>query len=144
MAAGFNSVGIVSAGGAGMALAQWINDGEPPLDLWDVDIRRVQPFQRNRAYLTERVSETLGLLYADHWPYRQIVTARGVRRSPLHDHLAERGAVFGEAAGLGAGQLVRPMRDRRASTATAGSARTGSTTSRPSTWPSAKGSACST
>lgn len=99
MAAGYNSIGIVSSGGAGMVLAQWLQDGEPPFDLWEVDIRRAQPFQRNRRYLKERVSETLGLLYADHWPYRQPATARGIRRSPLHAALAERGAVFGEAAG---------------------------------------------
>lgn len=99
LAAGYNSIGIVSSGGAGMALAQWMNDGEPPFDLWEVDIRRTQPFQRNRRYLRERVSETLGLLYADHFPYRQMATARGIRRSPLHEHLKARGAVFGEVAG---------------------------------------------
>jgi len=99
VAAGYNSIGIVSSGGAGMALAQWMNDGEPPFDLWEVDIRRAQPFQKNRAYLKERVTETLGLLYADHFPYRQMATARGVRRSPLHEHLKARGAVFGEVAG---------------------------------------------
>ena len=99
IAAGYNSIGIVSSGGAGMALAQWMHDGEPPFDLWEVDIRRAQPFQRNRRYLRERVSETLGLLYADHFPHRQPETARGVRRSPLHEHLKARGAVFGETAG---------------------------------------------
>ena len=99
VAAGYNSIGIVSSGGAGMVLAQWMNDGEPPFDLWEVDIRRAQPFQKNRAYLKDRVSETLGLLYADHFPYRQMATARGVRRSPLHEHLKARGAVFGEVAG---------------------------------------------
>lgn len=99
VAAGYNSIGIVSSGGAGMALAQWITEGEPPFDLWKVDIRRAEPFQKNRRYLRERVSETLGLLYADHFPHRQPETARGVRRSPIHDHLAARGAVFGEAAG---------------------------------------------
>ncbi|MBR9650650.1 GcvT family protein [Thalassovita aquimarina] len=99
VAAGYNSVGIVSSGGAGMALAQWMNDGEPPFDLWEIDIRRAQPFQKNRRYLRERVSETLGLLYADHFPYRQPETARGVRRSPLHEHLKAKGAVFGETAG---------------------------------------------
>jgi len=91
VACGFNSIGIQSAGGAGMALAQWMEDGQPPFDLWDVDIRRVQPFQANRQYLRHRVSETLGLLYADHFPYRQPETARGIRRSPLHDHLRQRG-----------------------------------------------------
>ncbi|MER8867549.1 FAD-dependent oxidoreductase [Mesorhizobium sp. M0751] len=99
MATGYNSIGIVSSGGAGMALAQWINDGEAPFDLWEVDIRRAQPFQKNRRYLKERVSETLGLLYADHFPYRQMATSRNVRRSPLHEHLKTRGAVFGEVAG---------------------------------------------
>ena len=99
VACGYNSIGIVSSGGAGMALAQWIADGEPPFDMWDVDIRRVQPFQRNRAYLRDRVSESLGLAYADHFPYRQPETARGVRRSPIHDHLKARGACFGVVAG---------------------------------------------
>ncbi|TVQ52831.1 MAG: FAD-dependent oxidoreductase [Rhodobacteraceae bacterium] len=99
VAAGFNSIGIQSAGGAGMALAQWMEDGEPPFDLSDVDIARVQPFQTNRRYLYERSTETLGLLYADHFPYRQPATARGVRRTPLHRHLADLGAVFGETAG---------------------------------------------
>lgn len=99
VAAGFNSVGIQSAGGAGMALAQWMEDGEKPFDLGDVDIARMAPFQGNQRYLVERATETLGLLYADHFPYRQKATARGVRRSPLHTYLAERGAVFGELAG---------------------------------------------
>ncbi len=99
VAAGFNSIGIQSAGGAGMALAQWMEDGEKPFDLGDVDIARMQPFQGNRRYLFERSKETLGLLYADHFPYRQKETARGVRRSPFHAHLLERGAVMGEAAG---------------------------------------------
>ncbi|MCC1492119.1 FAD-dependent oxidoreductase [Cognatishimia sp. F0-27] len=99
VAAGFNSIGIQSAGGAGMALAQWMEDGDKPFDLGDVDIARAQGFQSNRSYLAARVSESLGLLYADHFPYRQKDTARGIRRSPLHDRLAERGAVFGEFAG---------------------------------------------
>ena len=99
VAAGFNSIGIQSAGGAGMALAQWMEDGEKPFDLGDVDIARAQPFQRNRRYLKERVTETLGLLYADHYPYRQKTTARGVRRSPFHQQLLDRGAVMGETAG---------------------------------------------
>ena len=99
VAAGFNSIGIQSAGGAGMVLADWMDLGEPPIDLWDVDIRRMQPFQANRHYLQTRVSETLGLLYADHFPYRQFASARGVRRSPVHHYLAAEGACFGEVAG---------------------------------------------
>ena len=99
VAAGFNSVGIQSAGGAGMALAQWMDRGRPQMDIWDVDIRRMQPFQANRHYLSARVTETLGLLYADHYPYRQFASARGLRRTPLHHKLAENGACFGELSG---------------------------------------------
>jgi glycine cleavage system T protein len=113
VAAGYNSIGIVSSGGAGMALAQWINDGEPPFDLWEVDIRRAQPFQKNRSYLKARVTETLGLLYADHFPYRQMASARNIRRSPLHEHLKARGAVFGEVAGWErANWFARPNQER--------------------------------
>lgn len=97
--AGFNSIGIQSSGGAGMALAHWIMEGYPPFDLSDVDIRRMQPFMGNRTFLFERSKETLGLLYADHFPYRQKATARGVRRSPFHEHLKAERAVFGEIAG---------------------------------------------
>jgi heterotetrameric sarcosine oxidase gamma subunit len=99
LATGFNSVGIQSSGGAGKVLAEWIAQSHPPMDLWDVDIRRLMPFQGNARYLHDRTVETLGLLYAMHWPFRQYETSRGVRRSPLHDRLAARGACFGEAAG---------------------------------------------
>lgn len=99
VAAGYNSIGIVSSGGAGMALAHWIDAGEPPFDLWGTDPRRAQPFQKNRRYLRERAAESLGLLYADHFPFRQVEAARGIRRSPVHAHLKARGAVFGEVAG---------------------------------------------
>lgn len=99
VAAGFNSVGFASGGGAGRAVADWVVDGHPPMDLWEVDIRRFMPFQRNRRYLYGRTTETLGLLYEMHWPFRQMTTSRGIRRSPLHDRLAARGACFGEVAG---------------------------------------------
>ncbi|WP_137701033.1 GcvT family protein [Marimonas lutisalis] len=99
VAAGFNSIGIQSAGGAGMALSHWMDTGEKPFDLGDVDIARMEPFQGNKTYLFERSKETLGLLYADHFPYRQKATARGIRRTPFHEHLRAQGAVFGELAG---------------------------------------------
>ena len=99
VAAGFNSVGIQSAGGAGMVLADWMDKGNSQMDLWDVDIRRVQPFQNNRKYLRDRVTETLGLLYADHFPYRQVETSRNVRLSPIHNQLKKLGACFGETSG---------------------------------------------
>ena len=98
VAAGFNSIGIQSGGGAGKALAEWMEAGEKPFDLGGVDIARMHPFQGNKHYLYERSKETLGLLYADHFPYRQKATARGIRRSPFHEHLKSNGAVFGESA----------------------------------------------
>jgi glycine cleavage system T protein len=99
VAAGFNSIGIQSAGGAGMALAEWIVRDHPPMELWDVDIRRMLPFQGTRAYLRDRAVEGLGLLYAMHWPQRQYATARPARLSPVHERLAARGACFAETAG---------------------------------------------
>jgi glycine cleavage system T protein len=99
VAAGFNSIGIQSAGGAGKVLSDWIIDGHPPMDLWDVDIRRMMPFQGNRRYLRDRTVEGLGLLYAMHWPFRQPESARGARRSAVHDRLRAAGACFGEVAG---------------------------------------------
>ena len=111
--AGFNSIGIQSSGGAGMALAYWMEHGHPPFDVSDVDIRRMQPFQANKTYLFERSKETLGLLYADHFPYRQMATARGVRRTPFHEHLKREGAVFGEVAGWErANWFASPDQDR--------------------------------
>ena len=99
VAAGLNSIGLQSAGGIGRVVSEWIRDGHPPIDLWEVDVRRNMPFQINRKYLRARVSESLGLLYATHWPFRQYETARGVRKSALHDRLAAAGACFGEAFG---------------------------------------------
>ena len=99
VAAGFNSTGIQSSGGAGRVLADWIVNKRPPMDLWDVDISRMLPFQNNARYLHDRTIESLGLLYAMHWPFRQFETARLARTSPLHDRLKARGACFGEAGG---------------------------------------------
>ncbi|SEE20598.1 4-methylaminobutanoate oxidase (formaldehyde-forming) [Rhizobiales bacterium GAS188] len=99
VAAGFNSMGIASGGGAGKALAEWIVGGEPSLDLWPVDIRRFARFNANPAWLKERVKEVLGLHYAMPWPNRELDTARPFRRSPLYDRLAAKGAVFGSKMG---------------------------------------------
>jgi 4-methylaminobutanoate oxidase (formaldehyde-forming) len=99
VASGFNSVGIAGSGGMGKVLAQWIVDRHPPMDVSDVDVRRAMPFQANRHYLHDRTVETLGLLYAMHWPHYQYRTARGARRTPLHDRLLAAGACMGETAG---------------------------------------------
>jgi 4-methylaminobutanoate oxidase (formaldehyde-forming) len=97
--AGFNSMGIASAGGAGMALAEWIVAGEPTMDLWPVDIRRFARFNGNERWLKDRVKETLGLHYAMPWPNRELDSARPLRRSPLYALLKRRGASFGTRMG---------------------------------------------
>jgi 4-methylaminobutanoate oxidase (formaldehyde-forming) len=97
--AGFNSMGIASSGGAGMALAEWIVAGEPTLDLWPVDIRRFAGFHGNDTWLRTRVSETLGLHYKMPWPQRELESGRPFRRSPLYDRLKARGAWFGNKMG---------------------------------------------
>ena len=99
VACGLNSVGIQTSGGLGRALAEWMDLGHAPMDLWGNDIRRMFPFQSTQHYIENRVSETLGLLYENHYPYRQMTTARNIRHSPLHDKLAAHNACFGESAG---------------------------------------------
>ncbi len=99
VACGFNSIGIQSSGGAGKVLAQWIRDRHPPMDLVDIDIQRMNPFQGTHKYLEDRTVETLGLLYKTHWPFYQYTTARGARRTHFHDKLKAQGAVFGELSG---------------------------------------------
>ena len=95
VAAGFNSVGIASAGGAGKYLAEWMIEGQPTIDLWSVDIRRFAPWTNNVAFLRERVTEVLGLHYQLAWPNREFETGRNLRQSPLHERLAAQGACFG-------------------------------------------------
>lgn len=99
VACGLNSVGIQTSGGLGRALAEWMELGHAPMDLWGNDIRRMLPFQSTQHYIEDRVSETLGLLYENHYPYRQMTTSRNIRHSPLHEKLAAHNACFGEAAG---------------------------------------------
>ncbi len=99
VAAGFNSIGIASGGGAGRALAEWIVGGEPSLDLWPVDIRRFARFHDNDRFLKERVSEVLGLHYMMPWPNRELQSARPLRVSPLYERLAADNALFGSKMG---------------------------------------------
>lgn len=99
VAAGFNSCGIESSGGAGKVMAEWMSTGIPASDYWEMDVRRAMPFQRNRRYLYDRTTEAVGNLWNLHWPHKSPKTARNVRVSPLHDRLARAGANFGEVAG---------------------------------------------
>ena len=99
VAAGFNSGGIANAGGAGLALAEWIVEGAPTRDLWSVDIARFAPYASSDKWLRTRTIETLGDHYALPFPNREPATGRGIRRSPVH-HLHEKaGASFGTKLG---------------------------------------------
>jgi len=97
--AGFNSMGIASAGGAGMAVAEWMVEGAPTSDLWPVDIRRFAPYQGNDAWLEARVKETLGLHYVMPWPNKELETGRPLRCSPVYEQLKARNACFGSKMG---------------------------------------------
>jgi sarcosine dehydrogenase len=99
VAAGFNSIGIASAGGAGRALAEWIVQGEPTLDLWPVDVRRFARVHDDQNFLKQRVSEVLGLHYMMPWPNRELLSARPQRQSPLYERLAAQHALFGAKLG---------------------------------------------
>jgi glycine cleavage system aminomethyltransferase T/glycine/D-amino acid oxidase-like deaminating enzyme len=110
--AGFNSVGIASAGGAGRALAEWITEGEPSLDLSAVDIRRFAVFNGNNQWLHDRVSEVLGLHYAVPWPNRELATARPFRRSPAYHLLKQANACFGSKMGWERANFFAPPGER--------------------------------
>jgi 4-methylaminobutanoate oxidase (formaldehyde-forming) len=99
IAAGLNSIGIQSSGGLGMAIAEWMDKGHSPLDMWGNDIRRMYSFQGTQQYIQNRVTETLGLLYDNHFPFKQMETSRDVRHSPIHERLVAQNACFGEVAG---------------------------------------------
>jgi len=96
---GFNSMGIASGGGAGKALAEWIVQGEPTLDLWPVDIRRFASLNANERWLPDRIKEVLGMHYKMPWPNRELESARPFRRSPLYAQLRGAGACFGSKMG---------------------------------------------
>ena len=97
--AGFNAFGIASAGGAGRALAEWIVGGEPPMDLWPVDIRRFGAAQRSMQWVRTRTLEAYAKHYTLSFPHEEHASARPTRVSPLYAHLQAAGACFGEKLG---------------------------------------------
>ncbi|MCE2519175.1 MAG: FAD-dependent oxidoreductase [Alphaproteobacteria bacterium] len=99
VAAGMNSIGMMSSAGVGRAMAEWIDAGEPPMDLWEVDIARFDRSAASTPFLVQRMDEAVANQLAMHWPLRQMATARGLRRSVLHDHHERAGAFLGETAG---------------------------------------------
>lgn len=111
-ACGFNSLGVQSAGGAGQILAQWIVDGVPPVDVSEFDVRRTHPFEAGIHFLETRVTEVLGKIFSMPWPQRQFKSARGVRRSPLHQFHTKSNAVFGQERGWEIPHFYAPSRER--------------------------------
>ncbi len=99
VAAGMNSVGIMSSAGVGRALADWVADGPTDMDMWEVDIARTDPLTASPAHMEARMEEAVADLFTLHWPYKQPKAGRGLRKSALHDQWAEAGAVFGLTAG---------------------------------------------
>jgi 4-methylaminobutanoate oxidase (formaldehyde-forming) len=99
VAAGLNSVGIITGGGVGRVVAHWILNGRPDVDVTGFNIDRFHSYQCNPEYRAQRALESLGLVYACHYPDRSPVTARGARKSPFHDRLAARGAHFRDVSG---------------------------------------------
>ncbi len=99
VACGLNSKGLGAGGGIGKLMADWVINGYPPGDIWECDVRRHHPVQREQAYIEARIPEALGHTYAMHWPFYQYKTARNCIQSPLHQVLKAQGACFGEVAG---------------------------------------------
>ncbi|MCP4142463.1 MAG: FAD-dependent oxidoreductase [Chloroflexi bacterium] len=99
VAAGFNSLGILTGGGAGKVMAQWMIDGVPDVDITEIDIARMVPFENNPKYVKDRAVEVLGVMFEDSYPNKQFKTARNARKSSFHNHLADAGAYFGQYAG---------------------------------------------
>jgi 4-methylaminobutanoate oxidase (formaldehyde-forming) len=115
VAAGLNSIGILTGGGLGRALAHWIVDGRPDIDITGINIDRLHSYQANPEYRATRTVESLGMVYQCHYPTRSMQTARGAKTSAFHDRLVAQGAYFRDVSGwegadwyAGEGQVADP------------------------------------
>jgi heterotetrameric sarcosine oxidase gamma subunit len=99
VAAGLNSIGILTGGGIGRVVAQWITDGRPDIDVTGINIDRLHRYQANPEYRATRTVESLGLVYATHYPGRSMRTARGAKVSPIHHRLVAQRACFKDVSG---------------------------------------------
>ncbi len=136
--AGFNAFGIASGGGAGMALAEWVAKGEPPYDLWPVDIRRFGPNHRATGWVRTRTLEAYGRHYAMAWPNEEYASGRPLRRSPLYDRLRGQRREPSARSSAGSARTGSPPPARPPRTSPPSSARTGSPPSPASTAPPAR------
>ena len=99
VAAGLNSIGILSGGGIGRLVANWIKTGRPDMDITGMNMDRFHPYQCTPEYRQTRVVETLGMVYKTHYPYKSKETARGAKRSPFYDRLVKQNAYFKDVSG---------------------------------------------
>jgi 4-methylaminobutanoate oxidase (formaldehyde-forming) len=99
VAAGLNSIGIITGGGIGRLMAHWIINGRPDQDVSAIHIDRLHGYQSNPEYRRTRTVESLGMVYQCHYPFRSMETARGAKKSPFYDRLAALGAFFRDVSG---------------------------------------------
>ena len=99
IAAGLNSIGILTGGGLGRMVAHWIVNGHPDMDVTGMDPARLQAYQANPEYRRTRTVESLGMVYQCHYPNKSMTTARDAKRSPIHAQLAHQGAYFKDVSG---------------------------------------------
>ncbi|HVJ91682.1 MAG TPA: FAD-dependent oxidoreductase [Labilithrix sp.] len=99
VAAGLNSIGILTGGGLGRALAHWIVTGRPDVDVTGMNVDRLHAYQSNPEYRRTRTVESLGMVYQCHYPTRSMTTARGAKTSAIHDRLVAQGAYFRDVSG---------------------------------------------
>ncbi|KNC47481.1 glycine cleavage T-protein [Thecamonas trahens ATCC 50062] len=125
VAAGLNSIGIITGGGLGHLVAEWMTEGYSSYDVTGINVDRLHPYQATPAYRAARVVESLGLVYKTHYPTRPSSSARGVKRSPLHAALADRGACFRDVSGWEGADWYAPQD---------GSKWTGELSPEPLTW----------
>jgi len=111
VAAGLNSIGILSAGGIGRLLSHWIVNGKPDMDVTSLNIDRFHPYQTNPEYRSSRVVEALGLVYKCHYPYYSMQTARGAKRSPFFTQQKELGAFFKDVSGWEGADWYAPTKE---------------------------------
>ncbi|MDH4117398.1 MAG: FAD-dependent oxidoreductase [Acidimicrobiia bacterium] len=124
VAAGLNSIGILSGGGLGRTVAHWIVEGRPDVDVTGINVDRLMPYQLDREYRAARTVEVLGLVYAPHYPFRSVQTARGAKLSPVHERLVDQGAYFRDVSGWeGADWFAGPGRTAEPGPLTWGRAR---------------------
>lgn len=99
VAAGLNSIGVLTGGGVGRLVAHWMLEGRPDMDVTGLHLDRLHPYQANPEYRRTRTVESLGMVYQCHYPMRSMRSARGAKRSAVHDRLATRGAFFRDVSG---------------------------------------------